>query len=54
MHKVTDRLNRLGPGKCDYVVADLKDKKGCDNLVSEVQKRTDRLTVLVNNSGATW
>lgn len=53
--KVTvDRLNKLGPGKCEYIVADLKDKAGCDGLVAEVKKRTDRLTVLLNNSGATW
>ncbi|RMZ75424.1 hypothetical protein DV738_g5497, partial [Chaetothyriales sp. CBS 135597] len=50
----TDRLNKLGPGKCEYIVADLKDKAGCDYLVAEVKKRTDRLTVLVNNTGVTW
>lgn len=36
------------------IVADLKDKKGCDDLVAKVKKETDRLTVLVNNTGATW
>ncbi|OAG40887.1 hypothetical protein AYO21_04964 [Fonsecaea monophora] len=35
-------------------IADLKDKAGCDHLASEIKKRTDRLTVLINNSGATW
>jgi len=54
LKQCTDRLNKLGPGKCEYVVADLKDKKGCDGLAAEVKKRTDRLTVLLNNSGATW
>lgn len=54
LKKTSDRLNKLGPGKCEYVVADLKDKKGCDALVQEVKRRTDRLHVLVNNSGATW
>lgn len=48
------RLNALGPGKCDYIVADLKDKAGCLALCDEVKKRTDRLTVLINNSGASW
>jgi NAD(P)-dependent dehydrogenase (short-subunit alcohol dehydrogenase family) len=47
-------LNKLGPGTCDVVVADLKDKAGCDHLVAEVKKMTDRLTVLLNNSGASW
>jgi len=54
LKQVTDRLNKLGPGKCEYIVADLKDKKGCDALAAETKNRTDRLTVLVNNSGATW
>lgn len=54
LEKTSGRLNGLGPGKCEYVVADLKDKKGCDALVAEVKKKTDRLTVLLNNSGATW
>jgi NAD(P)-dependent dehydrogenase (short-subunit alcohol dehydrogenase family) len=50
----TERLNKLGPGRCEYVVADLKDRAGCDALCAEVRRRTDRLTVLVNNTGATW
>jgi len=54
LEKTAARLNKLGPGKCHIVVADLKDKAGCDHLVKEVGKITDRLTVLLNNSGATW
>ncbi|EXJ87443.1 hypothetical protein A1O3_04403 [Capronia epimyces CBS 606.96] len=54
LKKTADRLNALGPGKCEYIVADLKDKAGCDVLINEVKKRTDRLTVLVNNTGVTW
>ena len=54
LEKTASRLNKLGPGKCHIVVADLKDKAGCDHLVKEVGKITDRLTVLLNNSGATW
>lgn len=50
----TARLNALGPGKCEYIVADLKDKAGCLALCEEMKKRTDRLTVLINNSGASW
>ena len=52
--QTSDRLNALGPGTCSYVVADLKDKAGVDALVSSVKSQTDRLTVLLNNSGATW
>ncbi|KAF2402840.1 3-oxoacyl-reductase [Trichodelitschia bisporula] len=54
LKKTADRLNALGPGKCEYIVADLKDRAGCDALVAETKRRTDRLTVLLNNSGATW
>lgn len=54
LEKVTNRLNKLGPGTCEYVVADLKDQKGCQALVAAVEKLTNRLTVLLNNSGATW
>ncbi|EXJ61891.1 hypothetical protein A1O7_02322 [Cladophialophora yegresii CBS 114405] len=54
LKKTADRINAIGPGKCEYIVADLKDKAGCDGLVKEIKKRTDRLTVLVNNTGVTW
>ncbi len=54
LEKTSSRLNQLGPGSCDYVVADLKDKAGCQHLCDQVKKKTDRLTVLLNNSGATW
>lgn len=54
LRTTTDRLNALGPGKCEYIIADLKDKAGCVALCEEVKKRTDRLTVLINNTGATW
>ncbi|KAF1917245.1 hypothetical protein BDU57DRAFT_513385 [Ampelomyces quisqualis] len=48
------RLNALGPGTCEYVIADLKNKAGCVALCDEMKKRIDRLTVLVNNTGASW
>jgi len=54
LKSTSSRLSKLGPGTCEYVVADLKDKAGCDHLVAEIKKRTNRLTVLVNNTGATW
>lgn len=50
----TDRLNALGPGKCSYIIGDLKNKAGCLAVCDELKKRTDRLTVLVNNTGASW
>ncbi|KAF9737000.1 hypothetical protein PMIN06_004135 [Paraphaeosphaeria minitans] len=54
LRRTSDRLNALGPGTCEYVVADLKDKAGCQALCAAVATRTDRLTVLLNNAGATW
>lgn len=54
LQKTAARLNSLGPGKCDYVVSDLKDKAGCLKLCEDVRKMTDRLSVLLNNSGSTW
>ncbi|KAH7408472.1 hypothetical protein DE146DRAFT_375675 [Phaeosphaeria sp. MPI-PUGE-AT-0046c] len=50
----SSRLNALGPGTCEYVIADLKNKAGCVALCDEMKKRVDRLTVLVNNTGASW
>ncbi|KAK3625417.1 hypothetical protein LTR56_020420 [Elasticomyces elasticus] len=54
LEKTSDRLNKLGPGKCEFVTADLGNKAGCDDLCRKVKEKTDRLTVLLNNSGATW
>ncbi|KAJ4363651.1 hypothetical protein N0V83_009947 [Neocucurbitaria cava] len=54
LRSTSNRLNALGPGKCSYIIADLKDKAGCLALCEEIKKRTDRLTVLVNNTGASW
>jgi NAD(P)-dependent dehydrogenase (short-subunit alcohol dehydrogenase family) len=50
LKKTSGRLNSLGPGKCEYVVADLADKKGCVGLCEEVKKRVNRLTVLISRS----
>ncbi|KIW01499.1 uncharacterized protein PV09_06978 [Verruconis gallopava] len=58
LRSTTDRINSTfggtSGGRCEYIVADLKDKAGCDALVAEVKKRVDRLTVLLNNAGVTW
>lgn len=58
LQKTTDRINSdfggSSGGKCEYIVADLSSKSGCDGLIAEVKNRTDRLTVLLNNSGVTW
>lgn len=54
LKEVSDRLTKEGPGKCEYIVADIGTKAGCDALVAEVFKRTNKLNILINNSGTTW
>ncbi|GAA5877189.1 hypothetical protein JCM16303_006194 [Sporobolomyces ruberrimus] len=54
LKSVADKLNKAGPGKCEYIVADLGAKEGVDKLCEEVKRRTNKLHVLVNNSGTTW
>jgi NAD(P)-dependent dehydrogenase (short-subunit alcohol dehydrogenase family) len=50
LKKTSERLNGLGPGKCEYIVVDLGSKKGCEGLCEEVKKRVERLTVLISES----
>ncbi|CCO30107.1 hypothetical protein BN14_04131 [Rhizoctonia solani AG-1 IB] len=47
-------LNEKGPGRCEYIVADLGSKAGCDALCDAFKKCESKLHILVNNSGATW
>jgi len=54
LKEVADKLNKDGPGKCNYVVADLSTKGGCEHLANEVKKLTDKVHILINNSGVTW
>lgn len=54
LRSVAERLSRQGPGSCEYIVADLGSKDGVDSLCREVKRRTDRLDIVVSNSGSTW
>jgi NAD(P)-dependent dehydrogenase (short-subunit alcohol dehydrogenase family) len=54
LRATTTRLNALGPGKAEYIVANLSSRAGCDALVAEVKKRVERLTLLLNNAGMSW
>ncbi|EUC67023.1 defects in morphology protein 1precursor [Rhizoctonia solani AG-3 Rhs1AP] len=47
-------LNEKGPGRCEYIVADLGSKAGCEALCDAFKTREPKLHILVNNSGATW
>jgi hypothetical protein len=57
LQEAATRLSALGSssgGSCTYLVADLKDKAGCEALAAQMKERESKLHVLVNNSGATW
>ncbi|KAH7102341.1 rhamnolipids biosynthesis 3-oxoacyl-reductase [Auriculariales sp. MPI-PUGE-AT-0066] len=54
LKEVSAALNKAGPGSCEYLIADLSTKAGCDALGAEIKKREKKLHILVNNSGATW
>ncbi|KAI1812364.1 short chain dehydrogenase/reductase family [Poronia punctata] len=47
-------LTARGPGSCIAVPTDLLKLSECKDLVAELEKREERLDVLVNNSGAAW
>ncbi|GAA5861474.1 hypothetical protein JCM1840_005381 [Sporobolomyces johnsonii] len=51
---VADRLTSAGPGSCEYLIADVGSKAGCDALIEKVKQKTDKLHILINNSGTTW
>ncbi|KAH8102156.1 rhamnolipids biosynthesis 3-oxoacyl-reductase [Cristinia sonorae] len=54
LKEVADALNKLGPGSCHYVVADVSSKAGCDALANAIKEKESKIHILVNNSGATW
>ncbi|WP_170394092.1 SDR family oxidoreductase [Ruegeria arenilitoris] len=52
---VAAELNALdAPGRAEGFGGDVATKDGIAALVSEVNKRTDRLDILMNNAGVTW
>lgn len=42
------------PGRVVPLQADLQQEEGVTGLATELRERTDRLDILVNNSGRTW
>lgn len=49
------RLNAIGaPGSAEGFAADISSEEGINALVSEVNKRTQSLDILMNNSGVSW
>ncbi|KAG8962940.1 hypothetical protein FRC03_003610 [Tulasnella sp. 419] len=54
LKEVSERLNKKGPGSCQYFIADLGSKSGCDALAEAIKAKETKVHILVNNSGATW
>lgn len=50
--QAAEQLSSLGA--CEGFGGDIGTEEGVDALAQEVGRRTDRLDILVNNSGATW
>ena len=52
---VAREVNALGlPGKVEGFGGDVATEAGIDALVAEVNSRTDKLNILMNNAGRTW
>lgn len=52
---VAEELNALGtPGSCEGFEGDVGSEAGVDALAAEIEKRTDKLHILMNNAGVTW
>lgn len=50
--KAAEEMQALGP--CEGFAGDVSSEEGVTQLIAALQARTDRLDILVNNSGATW
>lgn len=51
--QAAERLKGL-PGSCIPLQANLQQEEGVNTLASDIAARTDRLHILVNNSGRSW
>jgi NAD(P)-dependent dehydrogenase (short-subunit alcohol dehydrogenase family) len=52
---VADELNQMGyAGRAEGFGGDVSTEEGIADLVAQVQDRTDRLHILMNNAGRTW
>jgi len=52
---VAAELNALdAPGSAEGFAGDLGSKEGIDDLVDDITARTDKLDILMNNSGTSW
>ncbi|OLL25590.1 Rhamnolipids biosynthesis 3-oxoacyl-[acyl-carrier-protein] reductase [Neolecta irregularis DAH-3] len=54
LEKAATELNALNQGQVIAIPADLSKYEECERLKSEIEKRENKLHVLINNSGVTW
>eukprot|EP00026_Physarum_polycephalum_P006488 Phypoly_transcript_06532.p1 GENE.Phypoly_transcript_06532~~Phypoly_transcript_06532.p1 ORF type:complete len:267 (+),score=51.27 Phypoly_transcript_06532:956-1756(+) len=53
--KTAEELTRAGPGKCTALKGDdLSTRDACVSVAKELAQHTQKLHVLVNNSGTSW
>lgn len=53
--EVAEQLNALGlPGRAEGFAGDVGSEDGVAALAKEVEKRTDKLDILMNNAGVSW
>ncbi|KAI8852406.1 putative NADPH-dependent beta-ketoacyl reductase [Chytridium lagenaria] len=49
-----DELNKMGPGMCIALQADLTTKAEADALATKIMEKEPKIHILVNNSGMSW
>ncbi|KAM0791066.1 hypothetical protein ACM66B_004359 [Microbotryomycetes sp. NB124-2] len=54
LQQCADELNKIGPGECVAIAANLAEYDAIVNLVKELEKREKCFHVLVNNAGNNW
>ncbi len=54
LQATADALNAIRAGSCHCITSDVSDKAGCDKLARDFMAKSDRLDILVNNSGLSW
>ena len=52
--ETVEELNKLGPGTCIAIPADMQKVSEVERLVKELSAKEKALHVLVNNAGAAW
>ncbi|KAJ3220149.1 hypothetical protein HDU67_005473 [Dinochytrium kinnereticum] len=54
VQEAADELNKMGPGTCIALQADLTTRAEAEALAGKLKERESKLHILVNNSGMSW